>query len=201
MNHVKERFQDEKNKEVLFMCIGITSGVGRLLFGRIADYVPGLKKVYLQVLSFFFIGLMSMMIPLCSVFGALIAVCLVMGLFDGCFISIMAPIAFELVGPQDASQAIGFLLGFMSIPMTVGPPVAGLLHDKLGSYNVAFYLAGIPPFVGGIVLCLIPWIHSKKQREISRSPGGKKMEKMLENQNSLLSSSSRIFKKQSDSII
>lgn len=50
MNHVKERFQDEKNKEVLFMCIGITSGVGRLLFGRIADYVPGLKKVYLQVL-------------------------------------------------------------------------------------------------------------------------------------------------------
>lgn len=51
MNHVKERFQDEKNKEVLFMCIGITSGVGRLLFGRIADYVPGIKKVYLQVLS------------------------------------------------------------------------------------------------------------------------------------------------------
>ena len=50
MNHVKERFEDEKNKEVLFMCIGITSGVGRLLFGRIADYVPGLKKVYLQVL-------------------------------------------------------------------------------------------------------------------------------------------------------
>ncbi|XP_027294109.2 monocarboxylate transporter 10 isoform X1 [Cricetulus griseus] len=201
MNYVKERFQDEKNKEVLFMCIGITSGVGRLLFGRITDYVPGMKKVYLQVLSFFFIGLMSMMIPLCSTFGGLIAVCLIMGLFDGCFISIMAPIAFELVGPQDASQAIGFLLGFMSIPMTVGPPVAGLLHDKLGSYDVAFYLAGIPPFIGGAVLCLIPWIHSKKQRETTKSTGGEKMEKMLENQNSLLSSSSGIFKKQSDSII
>lgn len=78
-----------------------------------------------QVLSFLFIGLMSMMIPLCSVFGGLIAVCLIMGLFDGCFISIMAPIAFELVGAQDVSQAIGFLLGFMSIPMTVGPPIAG----------------------------------------------------------------------------
>ncbi|KAL1770443.1 monocarboxylate transporter 10 [Sigmodon hispidus] len=201
MKHAKERFQDEKNKEALFMCIGITSGVGRLLFGRIADYVPGLKKVYLQVLSFFFIGLMSMMIPLCSAFGALIAVCLIMGLFDGCFISIMAPIAFELVGPQDASQAIGFLLGFMSIPMTVGPPVAGLLRDKLGSYDVAFYLAGIPPFIGGAVLCLIPWIHSKKQREASGNTGGEKMEKMLENQNSLLSGSSAIFKSQSDSII
>lgn len=50
MKHVNERFQDENNKEVLLMCIGITSGVGRLLFGRIADYVPGVKKVYLQVL-------------------------------------------------------------------------------------------------------------------------------------------------------
>lgn len=48
MKHMNDRFQDEKNKEVVLMCIGITSGVGRLLFGRIADYVPGVKKVYLQ---------------------------------------------------------------------------------------------------------------------------------------------------------
>uniref|UniRef100_A0A8D1RU44 Monocarboxylate transporter 10 n=1 Tax=Sus scrofa TaxID=9823 RepID=A0A8D1RU44_PIG len=138
MKHMNDRFQDEKNKEVVLMCIGITSGVGRLLFGRIADYVPGVKKVYLQVLSFFFIGLMSMMIPLCSIFGALIAVCLIMGLFDGCFISIMAPIAFELVGAQDVSQAIGFLLGFMSIPMTVGPPIAGNQYCHTGTHVSRF---------------------------------------------------------------
>lgn len=199
MKHVNERFQDENNKEVLLMCIGITSGVGRLLFGRIADYVPGVKKVYLQVLSFIFIGVMSMMIPLCSVFGALIAVCLIMGLFDGCFISIMAPIAFELVGAQDVSQAIGFLLGLMSVPMTVGPPIAGLLREKLGSYDVSFYLAGVPPLIGGAVLCFIPWIHSKKQREVNKTTGGEKTEKMLENQNSLLSNSPEIFKKESES--
>ncbi|XP_006839990.1 PREDICTED: monocarboxylate transporter 10 [Chrysochloris asiatica] len=201
MKYVNERFNDESNKEVVLMCIGITSGVGRLLFGRIADYVPGVKKIYLQVLSFVFIGLMSMMIPLCTVFGALIAVCLIMGLFDGCFISIMAPIAFELVGAQDVSQGIGFLLGFMSIPMTVGPPIAGLLRDKLGSYDAAFYLAGIPPLIGGAVLCLIPWIHSKKQREISKTTEGEKTEKMLENQNSVLSSSSGLLNKESDSVI
>ncbi len=78
-------------------------------------------SVYLQVSSFLVIGLMSMMIPLCHVFGGLIAVCLLMGLFDGCFINIMSPIAFELVGSQNVSQAIGFLLGMMS----VGPPIAG----------------------------------------------------------------------------
>ncbi|XP_074043473.1 monocarboxylate transporter 10 isoform X1 [Macrotis lagotis] len=200
INHIKERFAEESNKEIVLMCIGITSGVGRLLFGRIADFVPGVKKVYLQVISFLFIGLMSMMIPLCSVFGALIAVCLFMGLFDGCFISIMAPIAFELVGAQDVSQAIGFLLGFMSIPMTVGPPIAGLLRDNLGSYDVAFYLAGVPPLLGGAVLCLVPWIHEKwKQKEISTA--GEKLEKMLENQATLLPGPSGIIKKDSDPVI
>ncbi|XP_044532652.1 monocarboxylate transporter 10 [Gracilinanus agilis] len=200
MNHVKERFAEQPKKEIVLMSIGITSGVGRLLFGRIADFVPGVKKVYLQVISFLFIGLMSMMIPLCSVFWALIAVCLIMGLFDGCFISIMAPIAFELVGPQDVSQAIGFLLGFMSIPMTVGPPIAGSLRDHLGSYDVAFYLAGIPPLLGGAVLCLVPWIHEKRKQKEMSLEGGEKLEKMLENQTSLLSSSSGIIKKDSDPV-
>ncbi|KAI1897441.1 hypothetical protein AGOR_G00083320 [Albula goreensis] len=164
MKHVEEKFGEDTNKEVLLMCIGITSGVGRLIFGRVADYVPGVNKVYLQVVSFLVIGLMSMMIPLCNIFGGLIAVCLLMGLFDGCFICIMAPIAFELVGSQNVSQAIGFLLGMMSVPMTVGPPIAGFLRDRLGSYNVAFYLAGIPPIIGGAMLCLIPWVEAKRKR-------------------------------------
>ncbi|KAI5607460.1 monocarboxylate transporter 10, partial [Silurus asotus] len=164
MKHVEERFGADANKEVLLMCLGITSGVGRLIFGRVADYVPGVYKVFLQVASFLVIGVMSMLIPLCNVFGGLIAVCLLMGLFDGCFICIMAPIAFELVGAENVSQAIGFLLGMMSVPMTVGPPIAGFIRDRLDSYDVAFYLAGIPPLIGGAVLCLIPWVEQRKRR-------------------------------------
>ncbi|XP_057345227.1 monocarboxylate transporter 10 [Manis pentadactyla] len=200
MKYVNERFQDEENKEVVLMCIGVTSGVGRLLFGRLADCVPGAKKVYLQVLSFLFIGLMSAATPLCTAFRALLAVCLVMGLFDGCFISIMAPIAFELVGAQDVSQAIGFLLGLMSVPMTVGPPIAGLLRDKLGSYDLAFYLAGIPPLVGGAILCFIPWVHSKKQRAGSDPAAGGQMDRM-DHQSALLAGSAGILRKESDSVV
>ncbi|XP_073483190.1 monocarboxylate transporter 10 [Aquarana catesbeiana] len=181
MKHVKERLGPDVNEEVLLLCIGVTSGVGRLIFGRVADYIPGVKKVYLQVISFFFIGLMSMMIPVCHNFGGLIAVCLFMGLFDGCFICIMAPIAFELVGPQHVSQAIGFLLGFMSIPMVVGPPVAGLLRDSLGSYDVAFYLAGVPPIIGGFILCLIPWVHGRTKQEKTKAVDGEKEERNMDN--------------------
>ncbi|XP_061559961.1 monocarboxylate transporter 10 [Phycodurus eques] len=177
MKYVEERFGEDSNKEILLMCIGITSSVGRLIFGRVADYVQGVNKVYLQVTSFFVIGLLSMMIPLSNVFGGLIAVCLLMGIFDGCFICIMAPIAFELVRAEDVSQAIGFLLGLMSVPMTVGPPIAGFLRDRLGNYNLAFYLAGIPPLIGGSILCLIPWVEarSKKAKEEALKDVNQKM--------------------------
>lgn len=54
MKHVEERFGPETNKEVLLLCIGITSCIGRFIFGRAADYIPGVKKVYLQVSAVFF---------------------------------------------------------------------------------------------------------------------------------------------------
>ena len=54
-----------------------------------------------------------------------------MGLFDGCFVTLLGPIAFDLCGSKGASQAIGSLLGLFSIPMTIGPPIAGLIYDKV----------------------------------------------------------------------
>lgn len=185
MNHTQERFGPDTNKEILLLCIGITSCLGRFIFGSVADFVKGANKVFLQVISFLVIGVMSMMIPLCHIFGGLIAVCLLMGLFDGCFICIMAPIAFELVGAKDVSQAIGFLLGLMSVPMVAGPPIAGFLRDKLGSYDMAFYLAGIPPIIGGLLLCLIPWVEIRNKRKQKKEGLSKEQDvsqKMLEHE-------------------
>lgn len=53
MKHVVERFGPDANKEVLLLCIGITSCIGRFIFGRVADYIPGVQKVYLQVSTVF----------------------------------------------------------------------------------------------------------------------------------------------------
>lgn len=167
MNFVKEQFKGTDKEWVLLVCIGASSGVGRLMFGKIGDLIPGLKKIYMQVVSFIALGLMSMLIPQCFVFEALIVVCVFLGLCDGCFLTMMAPIAFELVGPMQASQAIGYILGLMALPMTAGPPIAGLLRDYFGNYTVAFSLAGVPPMVGGVVLFFVPLIQSRLQRNQS----------------------------------
>lgn len=66
-----------------------------------------------------------MLMTAANEFWVLELIALGMGLFDGCFISLLGPIAFDLCGQSGAGQAIGFLLGFCSLPLTIGPPVAG----------------------------------------------------------------------------
>ncbi len=66
-------------------------------------------------------------------YEVLLLICAVMGLFDGCFVTLIGPIAFDLCGAGGANQAIGSLLGLFSIPMTTGPPVAGIIYDKVSS--------------------------------------------------------------------
>lgn len=61
----------------------------------------------------------------------------------------------DLCGSEGATQAIGFLLGLCSVPLTVGPPIAGMLYDQTKSYKLSFILAGIPALVGAAIMTLI----------------------------------------------
>ncbi|PSN54224.1 hypothetical protein C0J52_03540 [Blattella germanica] len=153
LKFVEDNFADGDGK-VLVMCLGITSGLGRLIFGKIAD-IPNVNRIFLQQISFVSIGVLTMLLTVTNNFTIVIVISLFMGLFDGCFISLLGPIAFEICGQKGASQAIGFLLGLCSVPLTVGPPIAGMIYDHTKSYKLPFLLAGIPPIVGALVLFLV----------------------------------------------
>ncbi|KAF4529034.1 hypothetical protein B566_EDAN017345 [Ephemera danica] len=105
--------------------------------------------------SFILIGILTMLLTVAPAWGYMIAIALGMGLFDGCFISLIGPIAFDLCGPTGGAQGIGFLLGLFSIPMTLGPPLAGMMYDSMQSYFWPFLLSGLPPIIGGLLLFLV----------------------------------------------
>lgn len=109
--------------EILVMCIGIFSLVGRLISGPLAD-VSHVNRIVLQQIAFVSIGILTMTLTIVRDLSLLL-ICCGLGLFDGCFISLLGPIAFDLVGPEYANQAIGLLLCACSLPLTVGPPIAG----------------------------------------------------------------------------
>ncbi|RWS02910.1 monocarboxylate transporter 10-like isoform X3, partial [Dinothrombium tinctorium] len=150
VTHVKQILPDE-NAELLVTFIGAFSGIGRLLFGKVSD-LPQFNPIALQQLAFISIGLLTLLLVLVKNYTVLIVLCSGFGLFDGCFISLIGPVAHNIVGQVGASQAIGFLLGSCSIPLTIGPPVAEYLYGIYGNYTLAFILAGIPPFVGAVMM-------------------------------------------------
>ncbi|XP_059166367.1 monocarboxylate transporter 10-like [Physella acuta] len=154
IKHVKDVFP-ESDGNILIMCIAITSGVARIVCGKIAD-LKWVNRIRLQQAAFAILGICTACIPFSSSFGGLIAITLIMGACDGIFICLLGPIAFDIVGERGASQALGFLFGIFSIPMTVGPPIAGMLYDSLGSYNIAFHVAGCPPVLGALIMFFIP---------------------------------------------
>ncbi|XP_063993763.1 monocarboxylate transporter 10 isoform X2 [Diachasmimorpha longicaudata] len=167
-NFVQKVFDQNANERLPIMCIGITSGIGRLVFGYIAD-LPRINRILLQQISFLSIGVLTMLLPLTPpYYSILLVITLIMGLFDGCFISLLGPIAFDICGREGATQAIGFLLGMCSIPLTVGPPIAGLLFDHTGSYTLPLVLAGIPPIIGAGAMFLV-WFVDDSESESGKN--------------------------------
>ncbi|XP_060607305.1 monocarboxylate transporter 10-like [Ruditapes philippinarum] len=154
--YTKDNFPGEDGSW-LILCLSITSGVSRIICGKLAD-IPWFSRIRMQQLAFLVLGISTVCIPFAKTFGALIGISLIMGVCDGVFVCLLGPIAFDIVGPGEASQAIGFLLGIFSIPFTIGPPVAGQLYDTMGNYNLAFHIAGAPPILGSIFMFLIPTV-------------------------------------------
>lgn len=98
--YVEQTYPDY-NKDWPIMCIGMTSGLGRLFFGYIADF-KWVNRVLLQTVSFVLLGLLMIAIPFVELISIsfihpyylLLAIALGMGVVDGCFITLIGPVAY-----------------------------------------------------------------------------------------------------------
>ncbi|XP_025416090.1 monocarboxylate transporter 10 [Sipha flava] len=174
MVKVVEDLFPQNDGKMLVTCIGISSGIGRLIAGPISD-CKQVNRIIMQQISLFVIGLMTMLIVIVPHFSILIIITLIMGLADGCFVSVMGPIAFDLCGQKGAAQAIGCILGLCSIPLTVGPPIAGWMYDKYKTYTGAFLIAGLPPMIFGILLTSTRYVRKSSMEPEERNPNEPKL--------------------------
>ncbi|XP_067950664.1 monocarboxylate transporter 10-like [Watersipora subatra] len=158
-NYTKVEFPT-KDGEILIMMIGGVSGVGRLISGKLGD-MKCVNRVLFQQIAFIIYGVTTFTIPFITSFEVLVVLCVILGVMDGCFVCLLGPIAFDLVGAQNASQAMGCLLAMISIPIMMGPMIGGWVYDATSSYDYAFYYAGVPPLVGAVIMFFIPKISSR----------------------------------------
>ena len=114
-----------KNKgAVLVGCIAISQTVGKIFFGRIADH-PRVNRVYLYQMCLLACSVLTTLLPVFTTFKSLLTYCILYGFHDGCFIVLTAILTGDIAGKNKMATAFGVMYFLTSIPMMLGPPVAG----------------------------------------------------------------------------
>ena len=162
-----EAILPEQSGETLLTFIAISNIVGRLLFGKMADR-PGVNPFRLQQFAFLSVGICTMLFTVAPYFGdfsyaSLIVVSLLFGLFDASFAPLIQPTAAYIFEVEESNQAIGFMHGTVSIPVILGPFIAGILYEELKSYVAIFIFSGCSPIIGSIIICLAQFIRKTNE--------------------------------------
>ena len=118
----------------LISYFGISSAVGRMLFGRISDVCSSFKNISIYRTCMFLSGLASVLCPLASSYWALVLYVVVLGILDGSYIGLMSIVTLDIVGVQKIASAWGILFFCQSFTYLLGPPAAGK-----GSREVMFF--------------------------------------------------------------
>ncbi|XP_078700203.1 monocarboxylate transporter 10-like [Branchiostoma floridae x Branchiostoma belcheri] len=142
---------------MLVLLLGAASAGSRLLLGPVLQLLVQLNRLHIQTFSMIVTAVVTLVLPACSTYGGLVTCSVLLGLFDGCFVTLLPILTVDLVGVENMSLAWGFTLGSCSVSIILGPPTAGWIRSSAQSYHPAFYVAGTIVMLGGLLLFAIPW--------------------------------------------
>jgi MFS family permease len=119
--------------------IGGASVVGRMGLGLVADRTGILWLYKLCMLA---LGLSYAVWILTSGYGWLVGFALTMGAAYGGLVALSPAVVAELFGVQGLGAVLGTLYTGSAISALIGPPIAGFVIDRSGSYLWAAAFAG-----------------------------------------------------------
>ncbi|KAL9954142.1 hypothetical protein ACROYT_G041640 [Oculina patagonica] len=140
----------------LYIYYGIASATARVIAGRICD-VRRINPVYVYQGVEFVVGLSTILVTFADSYSELIVFAVFYGFCDGAFITTLNVILLTCVEEAKRPASLGWNMQFASIFMGSGPPIAGLMADRMGSYHGAFYLAGSAVILGAAIPFVLPF--------------------------------------------
>ncbi len=140
--------------------IGGASIAGRLIFGALGDKVSSIRLFQ----ATFFIAALSYLVWLLASDSFILLVCFAafLGTGYGGFIALSPVVTAELFGLVGLGSILGAMYTAAGIGGLIGPPLAGYLIDRTGSYSPAILTAMIFGFIA--FLFLIPILRYMKRQ-------------------------------------
>ncbi|XP_072936960.1 monocarboxylate transporter 12 [Epargyreus clarus] len=153
-----------ENPPYLLSLIGAANLVGRIILGYISDK-PWVNRLLAYNLCLTIAGICTVLVNVCWEFWGLAVYAVIFGFTIGAYVGLTSVVLADLLGIEKLTNAFGLLLLFQGIASLLGPPLAGLLHDKLHSYAPGFYVAGGTIAVSGLMLFVIPIVERRQNRK------------------------------------
>ena len=119
---------------------GITNTFGRIGVCWISD-IAWMNSLWSCVFSLLVTGVTLVAYPFCTSYLTFMISSCLFGFFSAA-LQMNPVIMVDLLGTENLSLALGYLMIFRGIGVLSGPPAAGAVYDAYKSYNIPFYLAG-----------------------------------------------------------
>ncbi|XP_034252721.1 monocarboxylate transporter 3 isoform X3 [Thrips palmi] len=130
----------DNNASMLLSWIGIVNTVGRVLCGYVADF-PQVNTLLMNNVCLVMATLSVAAVPFCESYFSFILVAIFFGISISGYISLTSIILVDLLGLDKLTNAFGLLILFRGVAATVGSPLAGMVYDATGTYDIPFYMA------------------------------------------------------------
>jgi MFS family permease len=147
----------------LVSLIGLGSLLGRFAIGGPADRLgrmPSLAAMYAGL------GFMLLLWWTASAYWVLALFAIVFGACYGAYVALVPTIVMDLYGPRSLSSIIGCLYTGAGIGTLLGPWLAGVAYDSLGSYHLPIAAGALFSFAAAA--CVVILVKSQQTKAVDR---------------------------------
>ncbi|XP_046734618.1 monocarboxylate transporter 1 isoform X5 [Diprion similis] len=164
----EERGIPKDDASWLLGIIGIANTFGRIILGYVSDK-PWINRLIVYNICLTICGIATAFSSLCTTFTGFAFYSAVFGVTAGAYVGLTSVILVDLLGLDRLTNAFGLLLLFQGLASLLGPPIAGWLHDGLGSYDPGFWVAGSMIAISGLMLFFIPPLQRYLRKKAEKS--------------------------------
>jgi len=147
---VQDRGLDKLAAAASLGVVGFAGFLGQFFYGWLSDRLSDVKYSAILGMSIMIAGLIILLNT--SSLASLYAYSLVYGFGYGCLAPMMPITIADRFGMRDLGTVYGMLTFFIGVGGSAGPYLAGLIHDRYGSYDIAWQASIVVLAMVGLLL-------------------------------------------------